>query len=53
MNKKQWKFFEWGDEKPGYVTTWTVGDQGQVIIGKCIPREKARAMGYEYECPFA
>ena len=53
MKKKIVRFFEWGDEKPGYVTTWTVGDQGQVIIGKCIPQEKARAMGYEYECPFA
>lgn len=53
MKKKIVKFFEWGDEKPGYVTTWTVGDRGEVMIGKRITREKARELGYEFECPFA
>ena len=50
--KKKIRFFEWGDEKPGYVTTWSVGDKGQVILGREISYEEARRRGYEYECPF-
>ena len=26
MSRKKIRWFEWGDEKPGYVTTWTVGE---------------------------
>jgi hypothetical protein len=47
------RYFEWGDEKPGYVRTWKVGPQGQVILLRQIPYEEARRRGYEFECPFA
>ena len=34
MSKKKIRWFQWGDEKPGYVTTWTVGADGSVVIGR-------------------
>ena len=52
MSKKI-RWFEWGDERPGYVTTWTVGANGSVVIGRRITLEEARRSGYEFECPFA
>ena len=27
--KKKVRYFEWGNEKPGYVTTWTVDPDGR------------------------
>lgn len=53
MNKKQWKFFEWGDENPGYVSTWYADHDGRVIFGNHIRKETARARGYAFECPFS
>ena len=50
--KKKVKYFEWGDEKPGYVTTWTVDLDGSVKNGAEIRREEAKQMGYEFECPY-
>ncbi len=29
--KKRVKYFEWGNEKPGYVTTWTVDPPGRFL----------------------
>ena len=52
MKKCRIKYFEWGDEKPGYVTTWTVDPDGSVKIGAEIRREEAKQMGYEFECPY-
>ena len=46
MSRKKIRWFEWGDEKPGYVTTWTV------VIGRRITLDEARQRGYEFECPF-
>ena len=53
MRKQKIRWFEWGDEKPGYVTTWTVGTNGSVVIGRHITLDEARRCGYEFECPFA
>lgn len=53
MSRKKIRWFEWGDEKPGYVTTWTVGANGSVVIGRRITLDEARRNGYEFECPFA
>lgn len=39
MSRKKIRWFEWGDEKPGYVTTWTVGVNGSVVIGRRITLE--------------
>ena len=33
MKKSKYRYFEWGDEKPGYVTTWSVAPDGSVRIG--------------------
>ncbi len=52
MNGKKIRWFQWGDEKPGYVTTWSLEADGSVVIGKCIPLETARRRGYEFECPY-
>ena len=52
MNRKKIRWFQWGDEKPGYVTTWTVAADGSAVIGRCIPMETARRRGYEFECPY-
>ena len=51
--KKKVRYFEWGNEKPGYVTTWTVAPDAAVRIGEEIKRETAMRRGYEFECPFA
>lgn len=51
--KKKVRYFEWGNEKPGYVTTWTVAPDGRVRIGAEIKMETAWRRGYEFECPFA
>ena len=52
--KKRVKYFEWGNEKPGYVTTWTVDPPGRSFrIGTKIRKETAWRRGYEFECPFA
>ena len=51
--KKKVRYFEWGDERPGYVTTWTVDPDGRVRIGARIRTETAWRRGYESECPFA
>ena len=53
MSKKKIRWFEWGDEKPGYVTTWTVGAHGSVVIGRHITLDEALRRGYGFECPFA
>ena len=53
MKKSKYRYFEWGDEKPGYVTTWSVAPDGSVRIGAEISREEARRRGYEFECPFS
>ena len=63
MAKSKYRYFEWGDEKPGYVTTWSVAPDGSVRIavapdgsvriGAEISREEARRRGYEFECPFS
>lgn len=54
MKKRtKYKYFEWGDEEPGYVTTWTVAPDGSVRLGARIRYEEARRRGYEFECPFA
>lgn len=53
MKKSKYRYFEWGDEKPGYVTTWSVAPDGSVRIGAEISREEARKKGYEFECPFS
>ena len=50
--KKKVRYFEWGDEKPGYVTTWTVDLDGSVRIGEEVKRETAMRRGHEFECPF-
>lgn len=52
MKKSKYKFFEWGDEKPGYVTLWSVAPYGDVQIVARIQEETARRRGYEFECPF-
>lgn len=39
--KKKVRYFEWGNEKPGYVTTWTVAPDGHVRIGAKIKMETA------------
>ena len=52
MSRKKIRWFEWSDEKPGYVTTWTVGADGSVVIGRRITLDEARQRGYEFECPF-
>ena len=52
MKQKKIRWFQWGDEKPGYVTTWTVAEDGSVVIGRCILMETARQCGYEFECPY-
>lgn len=53
MSREKIKWFEWGDEKPGYVTTWTVGANGSVVIGRRITLDEALRRRYEFECPFA
>ena len=53
MSRKKIRWFEWGDEKPGYVTTWTVEADGSVVIGRHITLDEARQRGYEFECPFS
>ena len=54
MKKRtKYKYFEWGDDKPGYVTTGSVAPDGGVRIGARIRYEEARRRGYEFECPFA
>ena len=53
MKKSKYRYFEWGDEKPGYVTTWSVAPDGSVRIGAEISREEAPRRGYEFECPFS
>lgn len=53
MSRTKWKFFEWGDEKPGYVSTWHADRDGRIVFGNHIRKETARARGYEFECPFA
>ena len=52
MRMKKIKWFTWGDEKLGYVTTWTVGANGSVVIGRRITLDGALRRGYEFECPF-
>lgn len=53
MTKKKIRWFTWGDEKLGYVTTWTVGENGAVVIGRRITLDEALQRKYEFECPFA
>ena len=44
MKKRtKYKYFEWGDEKPGYVTTWTVAPDGSVRLGARIRYEEGRS----------
>lgn len=53
MGKTNWKYFEWGDEKPGYVSTWHADRDGRIVFGNHIRKETAWARGYAFECPFA
>ena len=51
--KKKVKYFEWGNEKPGYVTTWTLEPGGRVRsfgwsvgrLGQQLGRRKAGRTG--------
>jgi hypothetical protein len=52
LNPGKVKWYEWGNEKPGMVSIWTVGKNHGVENMGTIPREKAREIGLEFECPY-
>ena len=46
------RYYEWGDEKPGYVSTWTVNEKRAVIHLDDIPHSEAWEKKYIRECPY-
>ena len=44
-------YYEWGNEKAGYVSTYRV-ENGVVVSCEDIPREKATELGLSFDCPF-
>lgn len=44
-------YFEWGNEEPGNVTVWEVGENGQVVIIGEIRKTELPETAV-YDCPY-
>lgn len=49
--KKNKFYYVWGNEKPGYVTTWEL-IKGEVRNTKQEKREDVQKQNIVYDCPF-
>ena len=53
MAKRKYYYYEWGNEKPGYVSVWHVGESGAVVHDRRITKDEAYRRGYVFWCPWA
>lgn len=46
-------YYQWGDEKSGNVTTWTLSEENEVLVTGEMPRNEALEKGYTFKCIYS
>lgn len=52
MNRSKLRWYEWGNEKPGYVSTWVLGKDGSVIHKGHVRRDRLPKTA-TFDCPYS
>ena len=53
MAKRKYYYYEWGDEKPGYVRVWHISKNGGVMVDGEMEKSKALELGLKFWCPWS